>query len=249
MRCDIDVRLSRSGISLLFLDTRRSTLRSPVPSATLDHTSPSAEFGADAPLVLRALAATRAAAIAAAQWAGRGDPHRADEAATAAMRRALSTASGRGTIVTGEGAKDDAPMLAHGGQLGAGTGPEFDIAVDPLECTTHPDLEPVVDADPGGISLTGRGAELSLWVSGTIPVDRSAAIQEAVWDRIDFASHLRTERLGEFTIANELHRSEALAITQLLLLYQLVTARAAIAVRAVDARADSATSDASTAVA
>jgi hypothetical protein len=53
-----------------------------------------------------------------------------------------------------------------------------------------------------------------------------------------FASHLRTERLGEFTIGTELHRSEPLAITQLLLLYQLVTARAAIAVGAPDARTD-----------
>jgi hypothetical protein len=55
-----------------------------------------------------------------------------------------------------------------------------------------------------------------------------------------FASHLRTERLGEFTVGTELHRSESLAITQLLVLYQLVTARAAIAVGALDMRADSA---------
>ncbi len=53
-----------------------------------------------------------------------------------------------------------------------------------------------------------------------------------------FASHLRTERLGEFTVATQLHRSESLAITQLLVLYQLVTARAAVSVGAIDARAD-----------
>ena len=53
-----------------------------------------------------------------------------------------------------------------------------------------------------------------------------------------FASHLRTERLGEFTVGTDLHRSESLAITQLLVLYQLVTARAAIAVGAPHARAD-----------
>jgi phosphoribulokinase len=102
----------------------------------------------------------------------------------------------------------------------------------------HPDLAPVVDRDPDGISLLERGSEISLSVRGTISPAHSAAIEEAVWHRMHFASHLRTERLGEFTIGTELHRSEPLAITQLLLLYQLVTARAAIAVGAPDARTD-----------
>ncbi len=102
----------------------------------------------------------------------------------------------------------------------------------------HPELAPVVDGGGGGISLVTRGAESSLWVPGTISAERSAAIEEAVWDRMHFASHLRTERLGEFTVGTELHRSHALAITQLLVLYQLVTARAAVAVGAQDARAD-----------
>jgi phosphoribulokinase len=102
----------------------------------------------------------------------------------------------------------------------------------------HPDLSPVVDGGPDGISLSERGEETSLWVPGTISPDRSAAIQEAVWDRMHFASHLRTERLGEFTVGTQLHRSETLAITQLLVLYQVVTARAAIAVGAAGARAD-----------
>jgi hypothetical protein len=53
-----------------------------------------------------------------------------------------------------------------------------------------------------------------------------------------FASHLRNERLGEFTVGTQLHRSESLAITQLLVLYQLVTARAAVAVGAPDMRTD-----------
>jgi phosphoribulokinase len=102
----------------------------------------------------------------------------------------------------------------------------------------HPELSGVVGCEGDGISLVTRGSEASLWVPGTIPADRSAAIEEAVWDRMHFASHLRTERLGEFTVGTQLHRSEPLAITQLLLLYQLVTARAAVAVGAEDARAD-----------
>jgi phosphoribulokinase len=99
----------------------------------------------------------------------------------------------------------------------------------------HPDLTPVIDE---AISLVERNNEITLAIPGTISVQRSGAIEEAVWDRMHFASHLRTERLGEFTVGTELHRSEPLAITQLLLLYQLVTARAAIAVGARDARTD-----------
>jgi phosphoribulokinase len=75
-------------------------------------------------------------------------------------------------------------------------------------------------------------------VPGGVRPDQSAAIQEAIWARMHFASHLRTDRLGEFTVGTQLHRSESLAITQLLVLYQLVTARAAVAVGAIDARAD-----------
>src|SRR5205085_5895915 len=101
----------------------------------------------------------------------------------------------------------------------------------------HPELSQVIDGDADGISLVARGAESSLWVQGTIPAERSTDIEEAVWDRMHFASHLRTERLGEFTVGTTLHRAEALAITQLLVLYQLVTARAAIALGAENARA------------
>ena len=82
-----------------------------------------------------ALAATRDAAIACQPFVGRGDKHAADHAATEAMRAALAEAPGLGTVVIGEGEKDGAPMLYNGERLGAG-GPAFDIAVDPLECTT-----------------------------------------------------------------------------------------------------------------
>jgi fructose-1,6-bisphosphatase II len=83
-----------------------------------------------------ALEATRAAALACQRWIGRGSANAADEAATEAMRAALAYAPGIGTVVVGEGAKDEAPMLFDGERLGANDGPGFDIAVDPLECTT-----------------------------------------------------------------------------------------------------------------
>jgi fructose-1,6-bisphosphatase II len=81
-----------------------------------------------------ALAATHAAALACRRWVGRGRARDADNAATEAMRAALMQAPGRGTVVVGEGAKDGAPMLYEGEQLGRGSA-AFDIAVDPLECT------------------------------------------------------------------------------------------------------------------
>ncbi|HYS31046.1 MAG TPA: hypothetical protein VEM58_02185, partial [Streptosporangiaceae bacterium] len=59
----------------------------------------------------------------------------------------------------------------------------------------------------------------------------------AIWDKMHFASHLRTQRLGEFTIGSDLRRSDALALTQLLLLYHLVTARAVVALGGESARA------------
>jgi fructose-1,6-bisphosphatase II len=80
--------------------------------------------------------ATRAAAIASVQFAGRGDDKAADGAATEAMRAVLSHLPGTGTVVIGEGEKDEAPMLFNGERVGDGsTYPAIDIAVDPLECT------------------------------------------------------------------------------------------------------------------
>jgi phosphoribulokinase len=102
----------------------------------------------------------------------------------------------------------------------------------------HPDLAPVTGGDGTGITLSQRGSEATLWVPGTIDRAQSAVVEEAIWDRLHFASHLRTERLGEFTVGTDLHRSDPLAVTQLLVLYQVVTARAAVALGASGARAD-----------
>jgi len=109
-----------------------------------------------------ALAATRAAALACAPWVGRGSGKDADGAATDAMREVLVAGPGRGTVVVGEGAKDEAPMLYHGERLGK-SGRQFDIAVDPLECT---DL--CAKGLPGAlatIAFAERGAMAALGVS------------------------------------------------------------------------------------
>jgi hypothetical protein len=79
---------------------------------------------------------TEAAAIAASHLIGCGDEKAADQAAVDAMRRALNKLEIQGVIVIGEGERDEAPMLYIGEKVGAGSGPELDIALDPLEGTT-----------------------------------------------------------------------------------------------------------------
>ncbi len=78
---------------------------------------------------------TEAAAISAAHWVGHGENDRADQAAVEAMRKAMDEVSFNGTIVIGEGERDQAPMLYIGEKVGRGDGPEVNIAVDPLEGT------------------------------------------------------------------------------------------------------------------
>ena len=80
--------------------------------------------------------ATEAAAIKASAWIGRGDKNAADQAAVEAMRDFLNTVDFSGTIVIGEGEKDEAPMLANGEVVGNGNGPSCDIAVDPVDGTS-----------------------------------------------------------------------------------------------------------------
>jgi fructose-1,6-bisphosphatase II len=89
----------------------------------------------DRNLALELVRVTEAAALAAARLVGRGDKEGADQAAVDAMRLVLDTVSMDGLVVIGEGEKDEAPMLYNGEQIGDGTPPKVDIAVDPLEGT------------------------------------------------------------------------------------------------------------------
>jgi fructose-1,6-bisphosphatase II len=89
----------------------------------------------DRNLALELVRVTEAAALAAARMVGRGDKEGADQAAVDAMRNVLESVSMDGVVVIGEGEKDRAPMLYNGEQIGDGTPPKVDIAVDPLEGT------------------------------------------------------------------------------------------------------------------
>lgn len=90
----------------------------------------------DRDLALEAVRVSEAAAIAAATLMGRGDEKAADQVAVDAMRRGLNSLEIQGTVVIGEGERDEAPMLFIGETVGTGSGPKVDIALDPLEGTT-----------------------------------------------------------------------------------------------------------------
>jgi fructose-1,6-bisphosphatase II / sedoheptulose-1,7-bisphosphatase len=90
----------------------------------------------DRNLALEAVRVTEAAALTASRLMGRGDEKAADQAAVDAMRMALNGLAIDGTVVIGEGERDEAPMLYIGEKVGTGHGPKIDIALDPLEGTT-----------------------------------------------------------------------------------------------------------------
>ncbi|MGW4483821.1 fructose-bisphosphatase class II family protein [Amycolatopsis sp. NPDC004368] len=138
-----------------------------------------------------ALAATSRAAVASFAWVGRYDQKGADAAATAAMREALADAPGRGTVVIGEGEKDDAPMLFNGEVVGNGHGPDFDIAVDPLEGTSFcaKDL-------PGSLATIAFGEAGTMWSPGPGFYMDKIVVPAAAKDVIDL------DDPAEVTLAN-----------------------------------------------
>lgn len=99
-------------------------------------------------LALELVRVTEAAAMAAARWVGRGDKNGADGAAVNAMRRLINSVSMRGVVVIGEGEKDKAPMLFNGEEVGDGTGPAVDVAVDPIDGTRL-----TANGMPNGVSV------------------------------------------------------------------------------------------------
>jgi phosphoribulokinase len=101
----------------------------------------------------------------------------------------------------------------------------------------HPDLTGVVGGGgEDGLTLTEKTGCQELCVPGRIDPERAAQLEEAIWTRMHFARHLRNDRLGEFTIGTELHRSDTLGLVQLLILYHLVTARAVVSLGGGSAR-------------
>jgi fructose-1,6-bisphosphatase II len=92
-------------------------------------------FESDKNLAMELVRGTEAAVMASGRWMGRGNKNEVDRAAVEALRYMLNTVSMDGTVVIGEGEKDEAPMLFNGEKLGTGEAPEIDIAVDPIDGT------------------------------------------------------------------------------------------------------------------
>ncbi len=112
---------------------------------------------------------SEAAAIASFRYVGRGDQKGADQVAVDAMRRQLNLLHIRGTVVIGEGERDEAPMLYIGEEVGAGTGPEVDIALDPLEGTTL-----TAKAMPNAITVIAMGPRHSMLHAPDVYMDKLA---------------------------------------------------------------------------
>ena len=127
-----------------------------------------------------ALRAVRCAALAAHKYAGLGDGKAADGAATEAMRIVLGEVEGLGTVIIGEGEKDNAPMLFNGEQVGTGHGPRFDIAVDPVECT---DL--CAAGLPGSLATIAMAGDGCIWSPGPGHYQDKLVVGPAARDAID----------------------------------------------------------------
>ncbi|WP_022671646.1 class II fructose-bisphosphatase [Novosphingopyxis baekryungensis] len=125
----------------------------------------------DRVLVLEMVRVTEAAAMAAAKLIGRGDEKAADAAAVEAMRRAFDTLQMDGTVVIGEGERDEAPMLFIGEKVGGapGTGPKIDIALDPLEGTTI-----TAKAGPNALAVLAAAEEGCLLNAPDVYMDKLA---------------------------------------------------------------------------
>jgi fructose-1,6-bisphosphatase II len=134
----------------------------------------------DRNLALELVRVTEAAAMGAARWVGRGDKVAADQAAVDLMRLMVNTVSMRGVVVIGEGEKDEAPMLYNGEEVGDGTGPQVDVAVDPLEGTRLTAL-----GIPGAISVMAVAERGSMFFPGAAMYMDKIAVGPEAADAID----------------------------------------------------------------
>jgi phosphoribulokinase len=112
---------------------------------------------------------------------------------------------------------------------GTGERPEhLDAEVVLRDTLSHPDLSPLIGPEGRGPTLVAREHESVLRIPGHTHPELAAELEEAVWQRMQYASHLRVQRLGEFMVGTDLRHSESLALVQALLLYHLVSTRSAI---------------------
>ena len=106
------------------------------------------------------------------------------------------------------------------------------------ESLPHPDLSPFLDNGDEGITLVEEDPDPYVRIPGNIDHDHATEVEEGIWEKLHFASHLRSDRLGQFSVGDEGKRSDTLAIVQLLILFHMVTARATVALGGEGARSE-----------
>ena len=134
----------------------------------------------DRNIALELVRVTEAAALAAGRWVGRGDKNGADGLAVDAMRAMLASVDMDGTVVIGEGEKDEAPMLYNGEIVGDGNPPQVDIAVDPIDGTTLTSL-----GRPGAIAVLAMSERGTMFDPGPCVYMEKIAVGEAAKGAID----------------------------------------------------------------
>ena len=143
----------------------------------------------DRNLALELVRVTEAAALAAGRWIGRGDKIAADGAAVDAMRLMIDTVSMHGTVVIGEGEKDEAPMLYNGEEVGDGTGPGVDVAVDPVDGTRLTAL-----GQPNALAVIALAERGSMFFPGAAVYMEKVATGPEAADAIDITASAGRER-------------------------------------------------------
>lgn len=131
-------------------------------------------------LALDLVRTTEAAALASARWLGKGEKNAGDEAAVLAMRLSFKALDIDGTVIIGEGEKDNAPMLYKLEKLGTGTGPSVDVAVDPVEGTNL-----LAYGRPNAISVVGVAPAGSMFDPGPSYYMEKLVVGEAAKNAID----------------------------------------------------------------
>lgn len=153
---------------------------------TASSTAPSRREAPDRNLALELVRVTEAGAMAAGRWVGRGDKEGGDGAAVDAMRQLVSSVSMQGVVVIGEGEKDEAPMLYNGENVGDGTGPEVDFAVDPIDGTTL-----MSKGSPGAISVLAVAERGAMFDPSAVFYMNKIAVGPDAADVIDISAPIR----------------------------------------------------------
>ena len=133
-----------------------------------------------------------------------------------------------------------ADMVVSFRESAGGRSPGLDAELLLRDSLPQPDLSLLAGGGERGITIDEGNSERYVNIAGDIDPAQAAEIEEAIWDRLHFASHLRSERLGEITIGDDVRRSESLGVTQLLILYHVVTAKAAAALGGAGPRVEAA---------